>query len=448
MADAAARFRQDAGLYDVVSDYVSQREKRRERLARWSVDGELYQLDGVAAAIVDRLAEDALGSGWEVEGDADSLAGNELDRLNADAVLTEALCAARLDGSAALLVLTEDAGLLDQPLLPERLNRISALIPLSRGQLSPGNVVYTDPRSPKFGHPVYYRLQTRPGVEGTAEAATVDLHESRLIWFHNDPKARLGNRSNAGFPGMAGGALDGCREKLENYNYALALSLRIMRRKQQGVHKMSGLGEALTAGQDAVVAARIAQADATRDLDNSVTVDADDDFDVIDLGLSGIGEVVNVQRQALAAAAHYPSVVLFGEEIKGLGSLGQGEQSVYHARVKQFQVRVVKPGLEQLLVLVWAQAALRARQPRVWKIKFLPLWSPSAKELAEAARAENEAMKAEFEALDVLLRMQVVGAEEIREIVRTRYPQFQLSADMPELPPLPEDEPDGDEDQI
>lgn len=426
----AAALRQD-GYFDVFAGYARQRDARLSRLSGVH-NADLYAADGLAALIVDRMAEDATAPGFDVEGDADEDVLNEYDRLEGLSVLTEALCFSRLEGAAAVLVLSEDAGALDQPLNPDTLQALTGLVAFPMGALAPGAEIYADPRRLDFGQPTTYRLS--PG-----NGASFVVHESRLLRFFETATAGGYGRQALRLPGD-GSVLNGCRDDLSHYRAVLRLTREIMRRKQQAVHKMSGLAEQLAAGMDAIVAKRIERADAVRDLMNMVTVDAEDDFTVIDLGLDGVGDAYNAACTALSASTGYPKAVLFGDDIKGLGSLGTGERAIYGARVSRVRERVLRPGLERLVSLIWSQAPLRAKQPRRWRVAYRPIWQPTEAEVAKAALDKANARKAEVESLGALLDLRIAGPEAILRYASKAWPEYELSAaDLPDFADLPDE---------
>lgn len=328
----ADHFRLD-GYSDVLQNAAERRATRHERLARQWIAGSVYWSDPIARAVVDKLAQDSLARGFTIEGDPSEDVLNEFTRLNAGPVFTDALCRARRDGTAAVLVLTEDAGTLEAPLLPNTLERITGLVAFSKAELQAGDTVYDDPKLLNYRSPVTYKLTI-------ARAAPLVVHESRLLVFDNEPsEVAYGRRHRET---EIGGMLGPVLPYLERYNESLRLATEIMRRKQQAVYKQSGLAEDMATPEgEVIVGKRIDLVDNARGLMNQVTIDAGDEYNVIDLALSGIDTTVATQRAALAAAGRYPQAVLFGEDIKGLGSLGEGEQGIYHGTVSGFQNGVV-----------------------------------------------------------------------------------------------------------
>lgn len=381
----------------------------------------LYATDGLAALIVDRPAEDALSRGFTVEGDEDETVLNEVDRLDAIQHLTDALRWARLHGAGAVLMLVDDGRRLDQPLNVAGLRRINDLLSYPASAITAGRARYPDPAQANYGEPILYTLQPRYGQP-------FDVHESRLLRVSGDA---LSYRSAVmDIPWMGRSALEGCRADLMRYRDALMLTRAILERKQQPVHRMAGLADtlALPDGEgERIIAARLRNVDLMRGLFTTVAVDGGDEFSVLDAAVSGIDALLNGFRIALAASAGVPVPILFGEGLSGLGNSGSGEQGIYHARVRTAQERSLRPAIERLVSLIWAQSEVAAREPEKWRVAFNPLWSPSEKELADAESVRATARKTEGEWLDGLVAGQMALPEEARAYAAKRWPELAIS---------------------
>lgn len=428
------RLRHD-GLMDLVQNYAS--TSQSQRYVGHYLPGLAYDADGIASAIIDRPAEDAVAPGFTIEGDDENIVSNELDRLGALLHLIEALRFARLYGASAILVLTEDGAALDQPLNPARLRTITDLVVYRGDAIQPEGTNYTDPRQRNYGMPEHYRLQPDHGD-------SFACHETRLIAFPGEPVSRS-LRGVTGIPWAGRSALDGCREDLDRYRACLVLTRQIMERKQQAVHAMAGLTELIaTAEGKTLVQEKIALTDAVRGLLNGVTIDGGpgngqgigDKYDIIDLSLGGIDTVLATLEIALCASARMTGPVLFGREIRGLGNTGEGAQSIYHGYVSSIRTRSLMPGVERLVRFIWAQQSLRSAEPKTWKVVANPLWSPSDKEVAEVKQIEAQSCKVSVEAVAAALDTGTISPEEGRDWLReTAYPALPQG---PPPEPMPE----------
>lgn len=402
-----------------------------------------YETDNLAATIVDRPAEDALAPGFEIEGDPDETVLNECDRLDVSLHFGDAVRWARLHGASAILVLARDGAPLDEPLDPDRLERIDDLLPFPGDAITAEPGAYADPAQRNYGLPERYRLSPSNGADGFT------VHESRLLCFGGDPLPRA-RAYGVRLHWSGRSALAGCMADLDRYRAGLRLAEQILQRKQQPIYGMAGLSELLaTAEGKGFVQEKLALVDAVRGLLNTVAIDAGggnrdhpdgDNYTIIDLALGGIDAVLGKLELALCASARMPGVVLLGQEIRGLGSVGAGEQSVYHGYLGTIRQRTVRPPLERLVNLVWAQRSLRATAPDRWRIKWRPFWSPTEAELADVALKKAQARKTAMEAVTALVDTQLAGPEETRALARaTAFPELVEGAPPEPEPELPDD---------
>jgi phage-related protein (TIGR01555 family) len=409
---------------------------------------EVYATDGLAALIVDRLAEDALSRGFTVEvagtDDADDTILNEIDRLDAIQHLTDGLRWARLHGAGAVLMLVDDGLTLDMPLDLGRIREVTDLLPYPASALTGSRERYLDPARANYGEPTFYTVRPRAGDP-------FDVHESRFLRISGDPLS-YGFAHSDGLPWMGRSALGGCLPDLRRYRDALSLTRAILERKQQPVYQMEGLGKTFTdlpqAEAESIIAARLRMVDMTRGIFTTVAVDALDTYAVLDASVGGIDALLNGFRIALAASAGIPMPILFGEAVKGLGSTGEGELTTYHSRIRAVQERALRPALERLVTVLWAQKSLGVAEPKQWRVLFSPLWSPSDAEVAGVALTKAQARKAEAETLVIVTDGQLVTPDEGREFIRANWSDFEIEAgEFPEdlipdpvvIPPIPKE---------
>lgn len=446
------------GLADALRPFAGADAGGRYAAGLWAdVSGELlYAEGGLAAVLVDRPADDAVARGWTCEGDETGVMADEWSRLDAAPVFADALRYAARDGAGAVLVLCQDRGDLAEPLDEARVGAVLALRPLSGAQLSGGPYRYGDPAHPRYGQPTTYRVRD---IDGGGE---YEVHETRLLRVPGDPMARTthggGGWAGHGGTGHASGSsllpwagrprLAGqVGQDLRRYREALRWLVTLLERKQQPVHQAAGLA-ALLADADrerraaqlsglappvddayAIVRARARAVDMTRGILGTVMVDGDDKFSVLDLGLSGTGEVLREMKIALAASSRIPVSILFGESAKGLNATAEGDFEGYYGHISQIQNRSARPGLERLTSILFKQDGFRGREPPRWRIVFSPLWTISETAASEAAERRARARKAEAEALSTLADLGIATPEELRAAARAVLPEYGLDGD-------------------
>lgn len=348
-----------------------------------TLPADLYELDGLAARIVDLPADDATARGVTIEGDDDERIAAEYDRLNILAVLSDGARWARLLGGAALVLVVDDGRTLSEPLNETGLKQIAEIAVFDITQISSsGQPTYNDATKPNYGLPQSYMVTL------TGRNAQFRVHESRLIGIGGDPRSPS-QRHNLRLPWQGRSALAGCSADLRRYREGLRLSVEMLDRKQQPVFGMTGMGEVLgDAGPEAMtlVQQRVDMVDTARGLRNTVAIDAEDSYEMRDLNLSGVEKQIDEYKTALASSSGFPVTVLFGQSSTGLNATGSGDLEGYYKLVSRVQSRQIRPALERLTALIVKQKDYLAAgaAPEEWRVSFNPLWEPTVKEQAEA----------------------------------------------------------------
>lgn len=408
---------------------LAQRANRYASTATLAGGADLYARGGLAATIVDRPAEDAMSRGVEIEGDEQGQLADEYDRLRVGHHATEALRTALLRGGAAIVPLTDDAATLAAPLNPNAVKQVRALQVIAATDLTPVSAdrFIRDTQSPFYGEPDAYTWRV-PG----SRAPDREVHHSRLLRVPGEPLpadlAQLNGVTTV--PWMGRPVLDGCADALRDYRDALWWVKRILERKQSPQISMAGLAEALAEGPsgEKAVQDRLALLDLQRSAINTTAVDAEDTFAVNDLSVSGLDAVVGKYEVQLCADARMPHAILFQDQPKGLGASGMGEMQNWHARLENLRGHSLRAALEGLTEIISLQRGIGRGQ---WRITFPPLWSPSAKEKAEADKLEADAEAVRVATVLTLSTSNIVMPEEARVIIAERHPDLNLTPGMP-----------------
>ena len=111
---------------------------------------------------------------------------------------------------------------------------------------------------------------------------------------------------------------------------------------------------------------------------------------------TGLQEVYESMCLNLCGASHYPMTKLFGRSPAGMNATGESDLKNYYDYVDTLRESKLRPVLEKLLP-VMAMSAWGA-VPDSMEISFPPLWTPTAKEVAEIAKAKAETIVSVFQA--------------------------------------------------
>jgi phage-related protein (TIGR01555 family) len=373
--------------------------------------GELYASDGLAQRIVDRPADDAFGRGVHIDGDDENLMRDELDRLQVDMRMADTIRWARLHGGAGILLVARDGGDWAEPLNLDHLERVDELRVYDANCIRATDQRYGDITDVEnYGRLSHYTI-TPPGLE------PFEAHETRLIPVAGDPLPAWLATGVFNIPWLGRSVLDGCADDISRYNQSLDWALRLLERKQQGVYAMQGLAEMFMRDQDAIVSKRVNLIDLIRGILNSVVIDKEDSFQVQNLSLDGIQQILEEDQIAVAAKSGIPVVVLFGKSVAGLGATQAGNMDAYSSMVGHIQRKQGRPALEKLISILWLQADLKEHIPDTWEIEFNPLWVPSELEQAQRDKEQSTADANTVTSLVTLMDRGLLRPEEVRKVI-------------------------------
>ena len=105
---------------------------------------------------------------------------------------------------------------------------------------------------------------------------------------------------------------------------------------------------------------------------------------------TGLQEVYESMCLNLAGSSRIPMTKLFGRSASGLNATGEGDQRNYNDYLDSQRESKLRPVLERLLPIMAMSAW--GKIPDGIGIVFPPLWTPTAKEVAEIAKAKTEAI--------------------------------------------------------
>lgn len=113
-------------------------------------------------------------------------------------------------------------------------------------------------------------------------------------------------------------------------------------------------------------------------------------------GFGGLADVYESMCLNLCGASHYPMTKLFGRSPAGMNATGESDLQNYYDYINAQREAKLRPVLERLLPVlamsVWGAV------PENLSVDFPPLWTPTAKELADIAKSKAEAVVSVFQA--------------------------------------------------
>lgn len=111
---------------------------------------------------------------------------------------------------------------------------------------------------------------------------------------------------------------------------------------------------------------------------------------------TGLQEIYESMCMNLCGASHYPMTKLFGRSPAGMNATGESDLKNYYDYVDSQREAKLRPALQKILPVLAMSAW--GFVPDDLGFTFPPLWTPTAKEVAEIARTKSEAVVAGYQA--------------------------------------------------
>lgn len=402
--------------------FAATRYKKRwgDWFAQMREADDLFTGNGLAQRIISIPAEDAIRAGWKIDlhGGEDTQekkqfykeAKRKLLSLCEDLCLNDTMSLAlswdRLFGGAAVLMLADDGGTLEDPLNEDALRRIERLEVFNPIDISyTGAYLYNDPFDPNYGKPQWYNIIGKWGNSFL-------VHESRLLLFYGQPITNERRRMRNGW---GGSVIEQANDELSRLGSTFDFALMACGRLSQSILKFSGLMNKMMsdAGEEEVMR-RLHVIDMGRHLLNTIAIDTSEAYEQHQISVSGLKEVIEEMEIAVSAATGIPMTILFGRSPAGMSATGKSDFEAYYNMVGRIQERILRPQLSRLVYLISLCKDYEITLPESWEIEFEPLWNPSEKEEAETKKLKADARKADADAINTLVQAQVLDIEEAR----------------------------------
>ena len=379
--------------------------------------------------------------------DADEAAQKRMEEAEkhtkVKAQLKRAMIAARLYGTSVLVMVCKDASL-ETPLIPERLKEgdLTHLLVYDRYSLSIEQVV-TDPYSPMYGMPEFYRISPRYG-------ASFYIHESRLIRFDGREAPTSDSWENYDMEWGLSELLAAISEVFNDATSVAAVA-HLMQEASIPIVKVDGLRNSMKGrpSPDEPTIMEIGQAiNLYKSIFKTMFIDNMDDITRLTVNFTGLPEMVDRFALRLAAAADIPATRFMAQSPAGMNATGTSDMNNYSIRIGELQEHMIRPALDKLDIVVARSAGLR--EPLDYK--FPPLIEATALELAELTSKNAETLR--LWAADQLLtpdeaRERISGDQlfgDLGPLPEDAFPEPEMPPELPPMiPGLPGSEPEDDE---
>ena len=359
----------------------------------WQILESLFGWNDLAAAIVTAEPEWGLRHGWDLTLEApqeesataaldiqrvESGVRAVLDDIGAHAAQLTAATWGRLFGGGLLLLGAVDGRETRDPLDLDALERIDWVRAVPRSDVIIESF-YSHPASRYYGRPARYTVREL----GPMGVEPMTFHHSRVIRYPGaltPPRLRWLNQ------GWDLSLLDRVVAKLSLHDGIWSNVGQMVQDGSQGVWRIQGLMNAVVNGQKDAIEERFRLADQTRSNFRSLLLDAENEsFEYVTRQFAGIDGLLAQSAVRTAAAAQMPVTVLFGQSPAGLNATGESDIRLWYDRVESYQEDALRPGLEQLIRMVFRSKSgpTGGEEPERWKATFRPVRGGAPMEAGE-----------------------------------------------------------------
>lgn len=293
--------------------------------------------------------------------------------------LREVVQLQRLYGGAGLVLLLDDGGAPEEPVNPNRLRALRGCVPLSRHELIPDEVTYTD-----YSKPEYYRITTTQRLTPDQTESTVNLliHRSRVARFDGLYLPWNLRARNTGW-GMS--CVEVIWDAFQNYEGALSGLANLLSEGDLLVHKIPGLMQRIAAGGEADIRKRLEINNLARSVYGSMVLDKEEELDNLSRALSNISQATEPFISHLQAVTGWPASILMGDSPGGLGKEGRFEERVWASLVESWQEVYCRTPITEIFqyILLSKEGPTKGKPPESWEVHFPSVFTKTEEEKAD-----------------------------------------------------------------
>lgn len=357
----------------------------------------LYRSNWVVQNVVGIIPDDMLREGFTVSGVISPKYQQELDRCLRQTQLydriNEGMRWGRLYGGAAGLILIGGQEDLSKPLELDTIlpGTFAGLYIVDRWSgITPGMELVSDLADPDFGLPKYYDINMADG------RTVVSVHHSRIIRFVGRELPYLEKMAEMYWGESEVEAL--YADVVKHDNVAANMAALTFRANVDSM-EVENLDQLFSVAPTAIQQRFWNMMQAQNVLKSNFgmqLVNKGDSVKNTQYTFTGLQEIYDSMCLDLSGASRIPVTKLFGRAPAGLNATGESDLQNYYDYVDTLRESKLRPILEKLLPII--AMSVWGGVPEDMDIQFPPLWTPTAKEVAEIAKAKAETIIAAFQA--------------------------------------------------
>lgn len=357
----------------------------------------LYRSNWVVQNVVGIIPDDMLREGFTVSGAISPQYQQALDRCLRQTQLydriNEGMRWGRLYGGAAGLILIRGQEDLSKPLDLETIlpGTFAGLYIVDRWSgITPGMELVSDLADPDFGLPKYYDINMADG------RTVVSVHHSRIIRFVGRELPYLEKMAEMYWGESEVEAL--YADVVKHDNVAANMAALTFRANVDSM-EVENLDQLFSVAPSAIQQRFWNMMQAQSVLKSNFGMQLVNKGDTVkntQYTFTGLQEIYDSMCLDLSGASRIPVTKLFGRAPAGLNATGESDLQNYYDYVDTLRESKLRPILEKLLPII--AMSVWGGVPEDMDIQFPPLWTPTAKEVAEIAKAKAETIIAAFQA--------------------------------------------------
>ena len=373
----------------------------------------LYMNEGLGGRIVDVIADDMTREWLDFDEDAPEkdvkTMNEEIDRLDVEEKLNEALRWQRLYGGAMIIVGAMDGQKPDKPLRENKIKRIEYLRVVDRTDIDiTGSVFDVEPMSPTFGQVKVYKVNTY--VNG--QYIPLMIHASRCIILKNDPypsSVRSYIDNNHRYWGMS--SLQKVFESLRDLGGVNQSIVSLMYEFVVGKFKVAHLAEIMSQpGGESGIIRRMEIMNMSKSVLNAILIDSEEEYARDNANLAGVPEIIDRFMLMVTGATGIPVTRLFGRSPGGLNATGENDLRNYYDLIEAAQRNKLKGPLTRLFKLIGISNGIK----EVPAFEFNSLYQMTELEYAELDQRKASTEQTKVNSFLTLVNMGALDADEVR----------------------------------
>jgi phage-related protein (TIGR01555 family) len=321
---------------------------------------------------------------WHADAKKIEVIEAEEKRLNVQGKVFEARTKARLWGGAAIHIGTGDQNLAE-PLNVERGGKggIKYLTVLTRRQLKAGEI-NRDVTDEFYGMPKVFTLNS-------AGKAQVEIHPSRLVIFHGNPRPDVEDLGDAeAFWGDS--VLLSVLDAIKNADSTAGnIASLIFEAKVDIIRVPNFMASLRDEGYRQKIIERFTLAATAKGINGTLLLDKEEEYETKQTSFATLPDVLDRFLQIGAGAADIPCTRLLSQSPAGMNSTGESDLRNYYDRLSASQALEMSPAMYRMdECLIRSAFGIR---PAEVHYNWAPLWGLSDKEKADIFKTKSDAAR-------------------------------------------------------